>query len=195
MRIETPLKKEEIRKLRVGDTVYISGEIVTARDRAHMRILEMLRKREKLPVELNGTVIYHCGPIVSMEREKWKIISAGPTTSARMNDLTKEILKNVELMAIIGKGGMSSEVKDSLRGKGVYFAYPGGAGALAAKSIKEVKNVFWSDLGMPEALWVLRVENFGPLVVGIDSHGRSIYDEIERHVEERMKWIKEKIRR
>jgi len=195
MKLRTPLSKEAVLKLRAGDIVYVSGDIITARDRASLRILEMLRRGEKPPVELNGSIIYHCGPIVVEEDGSWRIIAAGPTTSARVNELTKEILAHLDVIGIMGKGGMSPEVKAALRGKGIYLAYPGGAGALAAEMIKEVKGVYWKDLGMPEALWVLRVEDFGPLVVGIDAHGRSIYEEVEKRVVERAEKLKENVKR
>jgi len=188
MLLKTPLKKEELLKLKVGDTVYITGEILTARDSAHMRMLEFLERGEELPFNLNGAVIYHCGPIVKKDGE-YEVISAGPTTSARMNVSTPKILEKVDCLAIIGKGGMSDEVVKALRGRGVYLAYPGGAGALAAKSIKKVKKVYWEDLGMPEAIWVFEVENFGPCIVGIDANGNSLYDEVEKVVEENYKQV------
>lgn len=116
------------------------------------------------------------------EKDGWIVISAGPTTSARMNEMTVKMLKRVETIAIIGKGGMSKEVVEGLREKGVYLAYTGGAGALAAKAIK-VKGLCWNDLGMPEAIWFFEVEHFGPCIVGIDAYGRSLYAEVEERVE------------
>ncbi len=184
MILETPLSKEDVLKLKVGDIVYVSGVVLTARDEAHVRMLELLEKGEELPFSLDGAVIYHCGPLVKKENDEFKVVSAGPTTSARMNSLTPKILEKVSCMGIIGKGGMSDAVVEALRGKGVYLAYPGGAGALASKSIKRVKEVFWEDLGMPEAVWVLEVEKFGPCVVGIDAHGNSLYKEVEKRVRE-----------
>jgi fumarate hydratase subunit beta len=181
--LKTPLERDEVLKLKAGDTAYITGEIFTARDEAHHRAVEYMEEGKSIPFEFNRGVVYHCGPLAKKENG-WKILSAGPTTSARMNEFTPKILERVEVMGIIGKGGMSEEVVRALKGKGVYFAYTGGAGALAAKAIKRVKGVFWEDLGMPEAVWVFEVENFGPLIVGIDAHGRSLYSEIERTVEE-----------
>lgn len=192
MLLQTPLKKEDLLKLEVGDAVYISGEIITARDAAHMRILEFFERGEELPFELNCSVIYHCGPIIKKNHE-FKVISAGPTTSARMNPMTPKILEKVDCLAIVGKGGMSDEVVEALKGKGVYLAYPGGAGALAAKAIKKVKAVYWEDLGMPEAVWVFEVENFGPCIVGIDAKGNSIYKKVEKVVEENFKKLKSRL--
>ncbi|ADC66168.1 hydro-lyase, Fe-S type, tartrate/fumarate subfamily, beta subunit [Ferroglobus placidus DSM 10642] len=188
MLLRTPLREEDLLKLEVGEAVYISGEIITARDAAHVRILEFFERGEKLPFELNRSVVYHCGPIIKKNHE-FKVISAGPTTSARMNPMTPKILEKVDCLAIVGKGGMSDEVIEALKGKGVYLAYPGGAGALAAKAIKRVKAVYWEDLGMPEAVWVFEVENFGPCIVGIDAKGNSIYKKVEKAVEENFRKI------
>ncbi len=187
--LKTPVSKEDILKLNVGDIVYISGTIVTSRDEAHMRIIELLEEGKDLPFKIEDVVIYHCGPIISEKDGRFVVIAAGPTTSARMNNLTPKILKRVEKMVIIGKGGMSKEVAEALKRKGVYLAYTGGAGALAAQKIREVKGVYWEDLGMPEAAWVFEVEEFGPCVVGIDAKGNSIYEKIEREVEENFKQI------
>ena len=192
MLLQTPLKKEDLLKLEVGDAVYISGEIITARDAAHMRILEFFERGDEIPFEVNCSVIYHCGPIIKKNHE-FKVISAGPTTSARMNPMTPKILEKVDCLAIVGKGGMSDEVVEALKGKGVYLAYPGGAGALAAKAIKKVKAVYWEDLGMPEAVWVFEMENFGPCIVGIDAKGNSIYKKVEKVVEENFKKLKSRL--
>jgi fumarate hydratase subunit beta len=180
--LQTPLKKEDIKKLNVGDIVYISGEVLTARDEAHSRILEMDKKGEKLPFSLKGAVIYHCGPLMQQTENGWKVISAGPTTSDRMSKMTPSLLKAHEVRVIIGKGGMeciASELKDRC----VYLAYTGGCAALASKLIQEVKTVHWFDLGMPEAVWVFRVKEFGPLIVGIDSNGNDIFGKVRERAE------------
>lgn len=180
--LQTPLKLEDIEKLNAGDIVYISGEILTARDEAHARILEMEDKGEKLPFSLEGAVIFHCGPLMQQTESSWKVVSAGPTTSGRMSKMTPLLLKNNEVRAIIGKGGMKG-VADALKNRCVYLAYTGGCAALAAELIKEVKTVHWLDLGMPEAVWVLRVEKFGPLIVGIDSKGKDIFADVREKAE------------
>jgi len=184
--LQTPLKIEDIEKLNAGDIVYISGEILTARDEAHARILEMEEKGEELPFSLEGAVVYHCGPLMQQtaqgEKEDWRVVSAGPTTSGRMSKMTPPLLKAHEVRAIIGKGGMKG-VAGALKNRCVYLAYTGGCAALAAELIKEVKTVHWLDLGMPEAVWVLRVEEFGPLIVGIDSKGKDIFAEVREKAE------------
>lgn len=173
---------EKILKLKAGDIVYVTGEILTARDKAHSRAVEMIHKGEKLPFSLNRSIIYHCGPIISGDR----VISAGPTTSERMSPYAPKILEKVELMVMIGKGGMGKEVVEAMKGKAVYLAFTGGAGAVAASKIKRIKGVFWDDLGMAEAVWVFEVENFGPCVVAIDSKGKNLYEEVERAVKSRL---------
>ena len=178
MELKAPVSVEDVKGLRVGDIVYITGTMITARDKAHLRMLELLRKGSKLPFDAN--VIYHCGPLVRREGDGWKVISAGPTTSARMNESTRELLRYLDAVVIVGKGGMDVD----LSGKGVYLAYTGGCGALAVDAIKRVVDVHWLDLGMPEAVWVLEVERFGPCVVAIDAHGNSLYEEVRRRVEE-----------
>ncbi|AEA47444.1 FumA C-terminus/TtdB family hydratase beta subunit [Archaeoglobus veneficus] len=177
--LKTPLNREEVLKLKVGDIVYITGEVITARDAAHRRMLEAIERGEELPFNLEGAVVYHCGPLI----REGEVISAGPTTSARMNACAPRILELVECMAIVGKGGMSDEVCNALRGRGVYMAYPGGAGALAATAIKGIKAVYWEDLGMAEAVWVLEVEHFGPCIVCMDSRGGNLYREVEEKVD------------
>jgi fumarate hydratase subunit beta len=180
--LNTPLEAEDVAKLNAGDIVYISGVVLTARDEAHARILEMAGKGEDLPFELEGSVIYHCGPLMKKDDGKWSAVAAGPTTSGRMSKMTPSLLGKHKVRALIGKGGMQN-VTDSLQGKCVYLAYTGGCAALAVQSIKKVLDVHWLDLGMPEAVWELEVEEFGPLTVGIDSNRNDLF----RNVNERAK--------
>lgn len=186
--LKTPLSPEDVEKLDAGDIVYISGEILTARDEAHARILEFAENGVDLPFSLEGAVIYHCGPLMQQtgngkeEKTGWKVVSAGPTTSGRMSKMTPPLLEAHNVRAVIGKGGMKN-VSEAMKDKCVYLAYTGGCAALAAELIKEVKTVHWLDLGMPEAVWVLGVEEFGPLIVGIDSKGRDIFAEVREKAE------------
>jgi len=170
VRLKTPLSEADVLGLKAGDVVYLSGTIYTARDSAHRKILG-LAGRGELPFELDGAVVYHCGPVVRKTGSGYEIVSAGPTTSARMNRYLGGIL-GLGVRGIIGKGGMSGE---PFKGRAVYFAFTGGAGSLAAKSVKRVVDVLWmEELGIPEAVWVLEVEDF-PLLVAIDAHGNSLY--------------------
>ena len=162
MRLTTPLG-DEVLSLNAGDRVLLSGTVYTARDEAHLRILE-----EGFPFNPEGAVLYHCGPVISDNEG----VAAGPTTSARMNKLTKPML-DAGVCGLIGKGGMSDEVVEALRGRGVYFAFTGGCAALAASCMK-LKGVHYADLGMAEAVWEIELSDM-PLVVGIDSKGNNLF--------------------
>ncbi len=157
----------------------MTGIIVTARDQAHRRILELLEKGQKPPIDLEGLAVYHCGPVVKKEGTEWKIIAAGPTTSTRMEYLEPDFIKKTGVRMIIGKGGMGKGTAHACKKYGaVYTVFTGGAALVAAKAIKRVREVHWLDLGVPEALWVLEVERFGPLVVTIDAKGQNLYDKV-----------------
>jgi len=170
-KINTPLEKGEIKNLRVGDEVLLSGVIYTARDQAHKRLLDALKQNKRLPLALKNAVIYYCGPT---KTPKGKIIgSCGPTTSSRMDRFTTPLLK-AGLRGMIGKGGRAREVIRAIKKyKAVYFLAYAGCGALLAKYVKEAKPVAYKELG-PEAIYKLEVKDF-PLIVGIDTAGRSIY--------------------
>jgi len=182
--LRTPLG-EEIRKLKAGDTVYLSGVVVTARDKAHERAMG-----RELPF-LSNSAIYHCGPLMR-KNEEWEVVAAGPTTSSRMEAFEHEFIKKFGVRMIIGKGGMGNKTAEACREHGaVYCAFTGGAAILAAKSIKRVRDVFWLDeLGMTEAMWVFEVEEFGPLVVTIDSHGSNLTEKIRKRAEEKARNVK-----
>ncbi|MCI8669870.1 MAG: Fe-S-containing hydro-lyase [Lachnospiraceae bacterium] len=170
--INAPLIEDEIKELRSGDYVYITGTIYTARDAAHKRIYEAIQKNEPLPINLKDNVIYYMGP--SPAREGRPIGSAGPTTASRMDKYTPAIL-NLGLKGMIGKGRRSEEVRESIVENGaVYFAAVGGAGALLSKSIIKSEVIAYDDLGT-EAVRKLEVENF-PVIVIIDSLGNNLYE-------------------
>lgn len=170
-RLGTRLSEAEARELRVGDRVFLTGELLTMRDMAHVRALEALRSGERLPFSLEGRVIYHCGPLVKGER----VVSAGPTTSMRMERSEPELIRKSGLRGMVGKGGMGEGTRTALMECGaVYMEYPGGAGALAARATRGVKGVFWRELGDPEAVWVIAVEDFGPCFVSMDSNGETL---------------------
>ena len=182
--LTTPISEEDTRKLKIGDIVYVTGEhVYTARDEAHERALDMYEKGEKPPVDFEGSVIYHVGPLAWQKDGKWKVVSAGPTTSIRMELFEDEFLHKYKARILVGKGGMGAKTLAALKEVGaVYCSYTGGCGALAAKGLKEVTNFLWDDLGMPEALWVITAEEFGPLLVTMDSHGGSLHDEMDKRV-------------
>lgn len=174
--LSPPLSVLDAKKLRVGELVKINGQIVTARDRAYARALEFFRGGKRLPLDLRGAVIYHCGPIAIKTPRSWQILSAGPTTSARLDRMQAEFVRRTGVRALIGKGGIGEEVAAELARLGcVYLAFTGGAAVLAAQAIERVERVVWQDLGAAEALWVLRVRDFGPLVVAVDTKGNNLY--------------------
>ncbi len=178
--LRTPLSEEDVRKLRVGDTVYLSGLIFTARDAAHRKILDLINRGEKLPFDPRGLAVYHVGPVVRKKNGEWEVIAAGPTTSARLEPVEHEFIAKTGVRMIIGKGGMGSKTAEACKKYGaVYAVFTGGAAVLAAQAIKRVVNVYWLDeLGIPEAVWLFEVEEFGPLTVTIDATGKNLYDEI-----------------
>jgi len=167
-RLHTPLG-EEVLSLHAGDHVELSGIVYTARDEAHMRML-----KEGIPFNPQGAVIYHCGPVVQDKR----IIAAGPTTSARMNELSGFLLDR-GVRALIGKGGMGVRVREQLKNRGIYLAFTGGCAALASSHMTQ-KGVFFEDLGMAEAIWIIELDCL-PLVVGIDAQGNDIFDAVMKH--------------
>jgi fumarate hydratase subunit beta len=167
-----PLKNEEdIRKLKVGDEVLISGKILTARDHAHKKLVEIIGKEEKLPVDLKGALIYYTGPSPTPEG---KIVgSIGPTTSKRMDRLTIPLLK-FGLKATMGKGERSDEIVNLFKEyKVVYFITYGGCGAYLSQFVKEIKVLCFEELG-PEAIYQLYIEDF-PAIVGIDIYGNDFF--------------------
>ncbi len=193
-KLRTPISEETVRKLEINDTVYLSGTLVTVRDAAHRRALEFYKEGKQLPINLEGLAVFHCGPLVKKEDEGWKVVSAGPTTSSRMGLFEDEFVKNFKVRIVVGKGGMGKKTADAMRKYGaVYGAFTGGAGVLAAKAIKQVKGVEWRDLGMPEAMWILEVENFGPLTVAIDTHGKNLFETIQTKTEEEKSRIYRKL--
>jgi fumarate hydratase subunit beta len=169
--LKTPLG-DEVLQLKAGDHVELSGTVYTARDEAHLRM-----KEKGIPFDPKGAVIYHCGPVIRDGR----VIAAGPTTSARMNEMEGFLIEK-GVRAFIGKGGMGPTVRGQLRSKGVYFAFTGGCAALASSHMT-LKGVYYEDLGMAEAVWAIGLDRL-PLVVGIDSHGFDIFDAAREHAEQ-----------
>lgn len=170
--IKAPISQDDINNLHAGDYVYITGTIYTARDAAHKRMYEALRKGEKLPIKLEGNLIYYMGP--SPAREGRPIGSAGPTTSSRMDKYAPSLF-DLGLKGVIGKGKRSQAVIDSIiKNEAVYFAAVGGAGALLSKAIKSSEVIAYDDLGT-EAIRKLEVENF-PVIVVVDKDGNNLYE-------------------
>jgi L(+)-tartrate dehydratase beta subunit len=189
--LKTPIQSEDVEHLKVGDIVFLDGYLVTCRDMAHRRLIDM---GMKLPVDLKGLAILHAGPIVAKDGDGWKIVSIGPTTSMRMEVHEKEFIKQTGIKLVVGKGGMGPEtVEGCADHKAVHAVFPGGCAVLAASRVEEIERVEWLDLGMPEALWVTRVKNFGPLIISIDTHGNNLFDKNKAVYNERKGPIVEKI--
>ena len=169
--IQVPLLEQDIEELKAGDYVYLTGTIYTARDAAHKRMYDSMKKGESLPIDLKGNVLYYLGP--SPAREGQVIGSAGPTTSSRMDKYTPDML-DAGLKGMVGKGKRSPEVIDAMkRNHAVYFAAVGGAGALLSQCIKKAEVVAYEDLGT-EAIRRLYIENL-PVIVVIDQDGNNLY--------------------
>ncbi|MBY8982500.1 MAG: fumarate hydratase C-terminal domain-containing protein [Candidatus Lokiarchaeota archaeon] len=173
--LNLPIKKEDLKTLKLEDIVFLNGTLITARDQAHKRILK-LNKNNKLPAELKGlegSAIYHCGPIIKECENKYILISGGPTTSERMDTIQNEVVDILGIKLIIGKGGMKNlNTKDY---RVCYLSLTGGCGAIISKKVKKIRSVLWKDLGLCEAVWFLEVKNFGPLIV-TQLNGKSIYE-------------------
>lgn len=173
--LETPLTAEKVASLHAGDKVLLSGVILTGRDAAHERLVQMLDSGTPLPVELRDEIIYFVGPCPAPPGKA--IGSAGPTTSGRMDAYSPRLIADCNLRGMIGKGNRSDPVVAAMKKFGaVYFAATGGAGALISQCITKSRVVAFDDLG-PEAIYSLEVKNF-PLIVAIDSYGVSLYEQI-----------------
>ena len=182
--LKTPVTDAEIRKLRVGEVIYVSGTLITARDEAHVKALELHEKGEKPPVDFRGVGVFHCGPIMRKKGKGWEVVAAGPTTSTRMEIFEDMFIEAFHPAVIIGKGGMGDRTSKACQKHGcVYASFTGGAALLGAMGIKKVKEVHWlEELGMPECLWVYETQDFGPLIVTIDTHGGNLTADVGKKV-------------
>ncbi len=190
--LTTPIKDEDLEDLRVGDVVYLTGHIVTCRDVAHRRLIEL--KRE-LPVDLKGGAIFHAGPIVrKLDDGKFEMVSIGPTTSMRMEKFEREFIEQTGVKLIVGKGGMGPLTEEGCKKyKAVHAIFPGGCAVLAATQVEEIERAEWQDLGMPETLWVNRVKEFGPLIISIDTLGNNLIEKNKAEFNAKKEPILEKI--
>lgn len=174
--LTTPIKDADLEDLRIGDVVYLTGHIVTCRDVAHRRLIELKRD---LPVNLQGGAIFHAGPIVRRKEEGgFEMVSIGPTTSMRMEKFEREFIAQTGVKLIVGKGGMGPETEAGCREyKAVHAIFPGGCAVVAATQVEQIEDAQWQDLGMPETLWVNRVKEFGPLIISIDTRGNNLIEQ------------------
>ncbi len=180
LKINFPITEEEIRKLKVGDEVLISGRMVTGRDAAHKWMVENHPK--EVAEILNNGCIYHCGPIVKQAKNgEYSFVAAGPTTSIREEPYTPEVIRYYHVRGMIGKGGLAGGTLAACKEYGaVYLHAIGGLAAELGRCVKKVTDVYkLKEFGVPEAMWVLEVEDF-PAVVTMDSHGKSLHTIIEK---------------
>jgi len=178
--LKLPVSEDAVRELTVGDFVELTGRMITGRDAAHKWLME--EHRAEVAPYLEGTVIYHCGPVVATDDDGYHFVAAGPTTSIREEPYQADVIARYGLRGVIGKGGMGPRTLEGLgRSGAVYLHAIGGAAQVLARAIPKVERVFMlEEFGVPEALWVIQVERF-PVVVSMDSHGGSLHDEVESH--------------
>jgi fumarate hydratase class I len=170
-----PLTEAQMRALKVGDVVLISGEMFTGRDNVHAYLM-----KNPPPVDLNGAVLYHCGPVMVREADRWRVAAAGPTTSIREEPYQADVLRRYGVRAVIGKGGMGAKTLAALKECGaVYLNAIGGAAQYYARTVEEVKGVHLLEFGIPEAMWHLRVNGFAAIVT-MDAHGASLHADVEK---------------
>ena len=169
-RLRVPRDNDRAQEVRTGDILYVTGDIMIARDKAHKKLIE-----QDLIAELVGLPIFHCGPIARKSGEEWEILAGGPTTSTRMDAFTPPILEKYKTKVIIGKGGLGEVGKKGLAKFGaVYSEFTGGASALAVSKIVRVKRRLLEDLGPTELVWIWEVKDFGPLLVTQDHQGNDM---------------------
>jgi fumarate hydratase class I len=174
MSLQAPITEEQARALHVGDVVLISGRMVTGRDAVHAHLM-----KHEPPVDLRGSVLYHCGPVVAKVGDGWRVTAAGPTTSIREEPYQADIIRRYGVRAVIGKGGMGPKTLAGLAESGaVYLNAVGGAAQFYARCVERVAGVSLLEFGTPEAMWHLDVRDF-PAIVTMDSHGRSLHREVE----------------
>lgn len=179
--INLPLSKKDVMGLNAGDVVLINGMIVTGRDKIHKFLFHERPSKKDIPFNLSGTILYHCGPIVKKSDSGYKIIASGPTTSIRVETYEHRIISSYGIRGVMGKGGMCERTLDAMKKNGcVYFHTIGGAAAYLADRVKRVVDVWkLEEFGVPEAMWLLEVENF-PAIVTMDAHGRSLHSDIAK---------------
>jgi len=190
--LTTPIDPKEVAKLRIYDTFTITGKIYTARDAAHEKLLELNQNGEPTPFNVGDFPCFHCGPVMRKKNDLWEVVSAGPTTSIRMEIFEDTFMDAFGTRIFIGKGGMGERTSKALqKHNAIYAQFTGGAGSLMAGSVKSVEDVYYLDeLSIPEAIWLMNVVEFGPLLVTMDSQGQSIHRTLAEKVSANLAEIK-----
>lgn len=186
-KLALPLSEDAVRHLRLGEMVTLSGAMVTGRDRVHKYLVEQRPQKSEIPFDLNGTVLYHCGPVMKKTDEGYRVVAAGPTTSMRVELYEADVLRAYSIRGVMGKGGMGGKTLDALRELGaVYFHAIGGAAVYLADRIRKTLGVWGlEEFGPTEAMWIFEAEDF-PAIVTMDAHGNSLHDRIEAESRERL---------
>jgi len=173
--LKAPLTEAQVRALKVGDLVLVNGEMFTGRDNVHAYLM-----KNPPPVDMNGSVLYHCGPVMLQQGDQWVIKAAGPTTSIREEPYQADVIKKYGVRAVIGKGGMGAKTSAALKEFGaVYLNAIGGAAQYYARTVQEVMGVELMEFGIPEAMWHLRVKDFAAIVT-MDAHGNSLHADVQK---------------
>ena len=174
----TPVSAEDLKDIKIGDIVWLDGDLMTCRDVAHRRLVEYGRE---LPYDIRNKAIFHAGPIVRKiegTENDYEMVSVGPTTSMRMEKFEYEFVKETGVRVIIGKGGMKENTERACKEfKAIHCVFPAGNAVVAATEVEEIVRAEWRDLGMPETLWNCRVKEFGPLIVSIDAEGNNWFEQ------------------
>lgn len=190
--LTTPIQAEDLKDIKVGDVIYLTGMLTTCRDVAHRRVIE---EKRPLPVDIKDGAILHAGPIIRpLGDEQYEMVTVGPTTSMRMEKFEEEFIKETGVRLIIGKGGMGDGTMRGCRDyKALHCVFPAGCAVVAANCVEKIVSANWKDLGMPETLWTCKVKEFGPLIVSIDTHGRNLFEENKVIFNERKEKVYEDI--
>ena len=179
--LRPPVTEEQVRALKVGDVVLITGEMFTGRDAIHAYLMH-----KPPPVDLNGAVLYHCGPVMLKEGDRWVTKAAGPTTSIREEPYEHEVIRRYGVRVVIGKGGMGDKTLAAMQERGaVYLNAIGGAAQFYARTVKRVPGVYLMEFGIPEAMWHYEVQDF-PAIVTMDAHGNSLHADVEQETGEKL---------
>ena len=196
--LTTPITAEDLVNLRIGEIIYLDGDLVTCRDVVHRRLICGGRQ---LPVNLEGGAIFHAGPIVrpmADQEGNYEMVSVGPTTSMRMERFEKDFIASTGVKLVIGKGGMGADTAEGCRRyQAIHCVFPAGCAVLAATQVQRIAAHYWDELGMPETLWCCKVKEFGPLVISIDVTGQNLFEKnretFKRKEEEALAEIKKQV--
>ena len=188
----TPISREDLKDIHIGDIVYLSGDLTTCRDVAHRRVVEEGRE---IPVDVRDEAILHAGPIIRPHDDgTYEMVSVGPTTSMRMEKFEYEFIKTTGVRVIVGKGGMRENTERGCKEFGaIHCVFPAGCAVVAATEVEKIVEHHWDELGMPETLWCNKVKEFGPLIVSIDAQGRNLFEENKVIFNERKEAAKQAI--